>query len=82
MWPWPAVAEGEVDWPGVISAIDQMGRGRGFHGPLLFEVAPSRDIWEFLDGSRVYLSRLGLEMGLGTRVPGQDIEVEESGEAT
>jgi sugar phosphate isomerase/epimerase len=80
--PWPAVAEGEVDWPEVISAIDQMGQGRGFHGPLLFEVAPSRDIWEFLDGSRVYLSRLGLDMGLGTRVPGQDLEAEQSGEAT
>mgnify|MGYP001169549055 FL=1 len=61
---WPAVAEGEVDWAEVISAMGRMGGGLGFDGPLLFEVAPSRDIWGFLEGSRVYLSRLGLEMGL------------------
>jgi hypothetical protein len=32
----------------------------------LCDVAPSRDVWEFLEGSRVYLQRLGLEMGLDT----------------
>ncbi len=67
--PWPAVADGEVDWAGVIEAMGAMGDGSGFEGPLLFEVAPSRDLWEFLEGSRVYLQRLGLEMGLGSREP-------------
>lgn len=64
--PWPAVADGEVDWAGVIEAMGSMGDGVGFEGPVLFEVAPSRDVWEFLEGSRVYLQRLGLEMGLDT----------------
>ncbi len=64
--PWPAVAEGEVDWAEVISAMGRMGGGQGFDGPLLFEVAASRDIWGFLEGSRVYLGRLGLETGLET----------------
>mgnify|MGYP002849894443 CR=1 FL=1 len=64
--PWPAVAEGEVDWESVIPAINAMHAGRGFDGPLLFEVAPSRDVWDFLSGSRVYLQRLGLEMGVNS----------------
>ncbi len=57
---WPAVAAGEIDWAGVIAAMGRMGGGRGYAGPWLLEVAPSRDIWEFLEGSRVYLGRLGL----------------------
>jgi len=80
--PWPAVAEGEVDWAGVTAAMGRMGRGAGFAGPLLFEVAPSRDLWEFLEGSRVYLGRLGLEMGLATDDDGAKDESRECGEQT
>ncbi len=63
--PWPAVDEGEVDWAAVVRAINGMGDGQGFPGPYLFEIAPSPEVWECLDGSRVFLDRLGLEMGLG-----------------
>jgi sugar phosphate isomerase/epimerase len=61
--PWPTVAEGEVDWAAMVEAIVGIGNGRGFDGPLLFEVAPTRDIWKLLEVSRKYLERLGLEMG-------------------
>ena len=62
--PWPVVVEGEVDWAAVVTAINGMADGQGFPGPFLFEIAPSPDAWEFLDGSRVYLARLGLDVGL------------------
>jgi sugar phosphate isomerase/epimerase len=49
----PTVADGDVDWPEQTRALTSMG----YQGPILFEVAPDKAIWENLEASRLYLAR-------------------------
>lgn len=45
---------GEVDWEQQLTVLDQ----DGYAGPLLFEIAPSTDVWECLEESSRYLAEL------------------------
>ena len=53
----PAICEGDVDWAAELEAVKQIN----YCGPFLFEIAPHENVWEYLEGSRVYLERLGLK---------------------
>ncbi len=50
--PLPYVAEGDVDWPGVLALIAAMG----YAGPTLLEIAPSDDVWGNVERSRAYVT--------------------------
>jgi sugar phosphate isomerase/epimerase len=48
----PTVADGDVDWAEQVTALTTMD----YQGPILFEVAPEKAIWENLEASRLYLA--------------------------
>ncbi len=48
----PSVADGDVDWAEQVTALRTMD----YQGPILFEIAPEKAIWENLEASRLYLA--------------------------
>lgn len=55
--PFPAVADGDIDWPEHIRILNE----KHYTGPCLLEIEPHRNIWKYLEGSREYLRRCGLQ---------------------
>jgi sugar phosphate isomerase/epimerase len=47
----PEVEPGDIDWPGQMAALRQIG----YAGPRLFEIPPDPDIWNRLERSRRYV---------------------------
>jgi sugar phosphate isomerase/epimerase len=56
--PYPAVADGDIDWPEQIRILNE----KHYTGPGLLEIEPHRNIWEYLEGSREYLRRCGVQV--------------------
>ncbi|MCH7686148.1 MAG: sugar phosphate isomerase/epimerase [Planctomycetes bacterium] len=54
--PFPAVADGDIDWPEQLRILNE----KHYTGPGLLEIEPHRNIWEYLEGSRAYLKRCGM----------------------
>ncbi len=49
------VDDGDVDWPTVCTALNQIG----CRGPGLFEITAHADLWDNLEASRDYVRRIG-----------------------
>lgn len=55
------VADGEIDWRGILIAMKE----RGYQGPALFELPPGPDIWERVERSTDYIRGLLAEVENG-----------------